>query len=146
MEDAKAAFDAEFEGTVPDTVDEATLERMRTVAWILDECFRVPGTDFRFGVDPLLSVLPVVGDAIAAGFSLYIVAESAYLGVGFVTLVRMLANVTVDFFGGSVPYVGWLFDAFFRANERNIRLALADLAEPEDADHRDAVTIEVEEP
>ncbi len=146
MNDVQAAFDGAFEGPTPETVDDAAIDRMRTVAWILDECFRVPGTDVRFGVDPLLGVLPVVGDVISAGFSVYIVAESAYLGVGFTTLARMLANVTVDVLGGSVPYVGWLFDAFFRANERNVRLALADLAEPDRSDDTEAVRIEVEEP
>jgi hypothetical protein len=142
MDDVQAAF----EGPIPETVDDAAIDRMRTVAWILDECFRVPGTGVRFGVDPLLGVLPVVGDVISAGFSVYIVAESAYLGVGFTTLARMLANVTTDVLGGSVPYVGWLFDAFFRANERNVRLALADLAEPDRSDDTEAVRIEVEEP
>jgi hypothetical protein len=146
MDDIESAFGDEFEGTIPDTVDEDALERMRVVAWILDECFRVPGTEFRFGVDPLLGVLPVVGDAVSAGFSLYIVAESAYLGVGFRTLVRMLANITVDFAGGSIPYVGVVFDAFFHANERNIRLALSDIAEPDYHEDPEAVTIEVEEP
>lgn len=146
MDDVQAAFDAAFEGPIPETVDDAAIDRMRTVAWILDECFRVPGTDVRFGVDPLLGVLPVVGDVISAGFSVYIVAESAYLGVGFTTLARMLANVTIDVLGGSVPYVGWLFDAFFRANERNVRLALAELAESDRSDDTEAVRIEVEEP
>jgi hypothetical protein len=85
MDDIEDAFDAEFEGEIPDTVDEAALVRMRTASYLLDECFRVPGTEFRFGLEPVLSVVPVVGDAVGAGFSLYIVAESAYLGVGPLT-------------------------------------------------------------
>ncbi|PSP52813.1 DUF4112 domain-containing protein, partial [Halobacteriales archaeon QH_3_68_24] len=110
MDDVESAFDVDFDGEIPETVDRAALERMRTVAWVLDECIRVPGTEFRFGLDPILSVVPVVGDAVAAGFSAYIVLESANLGVGYKTLVRMIANIAIDAVGGSVPYAGTVFD------------------------------------
>ena len=82
----------------------------------------------------MLGVLPVAGDVVSAGFSLYIVAESAYLGVSFTTLVRMLANITADVASGSVPVVGTLFDAVWKANKRNVELAAQDLAEPVETD------------
>ena len=66
---------------------------------------------------------------VSAAFSLYIVAESAYLGVSYTTLLGMLANITVDTVGGSIPYVGTVFDALWKANKRNVGLALRDLAE-----------------
>jgi len=131
MTDYAEEFDVEVQGELPDTLDEASLERIRTVAYLLDESIDVPGTALEIGVDPALSMIPVVGDAIGAGFSLYIVAESAYLGVGPKTIVRMIANVTIDFVGGSVPYVGPVFDAFWKSNKRNLELALNDLAVPE---------------
>ena len=140
-----------FEGTVdlPSTVDEAAVRRMQFVRRLLDDSVRVPGTDVRVGLDPLLSALPGnVGDVVGAGLSLYIVLESARLGVSFTTLLRMLANVAVDVAVGSVPVVGVLFDAVWKANARNVELALADLAaadEPLDSDgDSEAVTIEVE--
>jgi len=151
MTDYAEEFDVEVQGELPDTLDEASLERIRTVAYILDESIDVPGTPLEVGVDPALSMIPVVGDAVGAGFSLYIVAEAAYLGVGPKTIVRMLANVTLDFVGGSVPYVGPVFDAFWKSNKRNLELALNDLAVPEgeagddDADEG-AVEIEVTGP
>ena len=145
MDDVESAFDVDFEGEIPETVDRAALERMRTVAWVLDECIRVPGTEFRFGLDPILSIVPVVGDAVAAGFSAYIVLESANLGVGYTTLVRMIANIAIDAVGGSVPYAGTVFDLFWRANERNMRLVLQDLAE-RDSSASEPVEIEVEPP
>ena len=145
MDDVHAAFDEAFDGEIPDTIDREALNRMRTVAWVMDDCLRVPGTNVRFGLDPVLSVVPVVGDAVASGFALYIVLESANLGVGPKTLVHMIANLTVDFAVGSIPLAGTVFDLFFRANDRNLALALEDLATTHERS-TDPVTIEVEEP
>lgn len=117
-----------FDGDVPAAVDEAALRRMRFVSHLLDDAIRVPGTDYRFGLDPVLGIAPVSGDVVAAGLSLYLVAESARLGVSIYTLVQMLANIAVDLAVGSIPYVGDLFDAVWKANDRNLALALDDLA------------------
>ena len=147
-----AAFEAGFEGTLPESIDEAAVERLRVIAYLLDESVGVPGTDIRLGIDPLVSAVPVVGDVVSGGVGLYIVLESAYLGVSFTTLVRMLANVALNVGGGSVPYVGVLFDAFFKSNKRNLELALRDLGyDPErerwETDEDDeGVSIEIEAP
>jgi hypothetical protein len=160
MDEFDREFAEGFDG-LPESVDEAAIERMRAVAYLLDESVRVPGTDLRVGLDPLVSAVPVVGDVVSGGLGLYIVLESAYLGVPFGTLLRMLANVAVDAGGGAIPYVGVLFDAFFKSNKRNLELALRELGyDPEhgeapgkaDADEgradseSEAVTIEVEAP
>jgi len=100
---------------------------MRAVGHLLDDAVRVPGTNVRVGLDPLLGILPVAGDTVAAALSLYIVVESARLGVSTATMLRMLGNVAVDLVVGSVPILGDLFDAAWRANRRNVELALADL-------------------
>ena len=113
--------------SLPDSVDEAAVQRMRFVARLLDDSIRLPGTEFRIGLDPIIGVLPVAGDAVAAALSGYIVLESARLGVSYLTLLRMLANVGVDFAVGSVPVVGDIFDVAWKANVRNLQLALADL-------------------
>jgi len=128
MAEFEPRLDVDYDGEIPDSVDADAIRRMETVARVLDESVRIPGTSFRIGVDPILGVLPVAGDAVSAVCSLYIVAESAYLGVSYTTLLRMLGNVTVDYVGGSIPYVGTLFDAFWKANKRNVELALQDLA------------------
>jgi hypothetical protein len=145
----EAEFD-ELDFDLPETVDREAVERMRTVAHVLDDFVGIPGTNARVGLDPLLGSIPVVGDAISAGFSLYIVLESARLGVGFPTLLRMLANVTIDVAGGSVPYVGTLFDSVWKANQWNVEMALESLAEAVENDgdgtDRDPVTIEVNGP
>lgn len=105
------------------TEDEAAaLERVHTVTRLLDEAIRVPGTDFRVGLDPILSLLPVAGDTAAAVISLYVVFEAYRLGVPRRTLVAMLALVAVDFVAGSVPVLGSVFDALWKANTWNYRL------------------------
>lgn len=132
-----AAFADGFDG-LPESVDEAAVERMRVVAYLLDESVRIPGTDLRVGLDPLVGAVPVVGDLVSGGLGLYVVLESAYLGVPFTTLVRMLANVAVDAAAGSIPYVGVLFDAFFKSNKRNLELALEELGyDPAHGDRSD---------
>jgi hypothetical protein len=146
-DDLSSEFEGDFGDDLPETVDEAAVERMRLVANVLDDMVRIPGTDIRVGADPLLGLLPVAGDVVSAGLSLYVVLESARLGVSFPTLLRMLANVALDVAGGSVPYVGTVFDAAWKANKRNIELAIEDLTEGHDGRHDDeddeAVIIEI---
>jgi len=149
--DLESEFDIDFEGELPDSVDRAAIERMRVVAKVFDQSVKIPGTNFSIGADPVLGVLPVAGDVVSAGFSLYIVLESARLGVSFMTLLQMIANVTIDVAGGSIPYAGTIFDAFWKANVRNLELALEDLATTQSqhqfdaGSHEDAVEIEIDD-
>lgn len=143
-----AAFDGIDPEDLPDSVDSAAVERVRHVAYFLDESIPVPGTGYRIGVDPLLSAVPGVGDAISAGISLYIVAESARLGVSFTTLIRMLATVSLDVAVGMVPVVGPVFDAVFKTNKWNVELLLDEILPDGSFDEEEAgdeaVVIEVE--
>lgn len=101
---------------------QAMLRRTRSVARILDESVRVPGTNFRIGIDPVLGILPVSGDIVAALLSLYIVLEAARIGVPPRTLALMGFNIAVDTAVGSVPILGTLFDAVWKANVWNVTL------------------------
>jgi hypothetical protein len=146
--DLASAFDGIDPADVPETVDRAALERMQTVAMALDESIRLPVVEYRIGLDPLLSLIPGIGDALSAGISLYVVVESARLGVSFTTLLGMLARISVDFAVGSIPVVGPAFDAVLKTNTWNVEAALADLF-PDQADDEagdDAVSIPVTTP
>ncbi len=132
--DLEARLDEAFDGDVPDSVDEAALDRLKAVAYIMDESIRVPGTELRVGLDPLVSAVPVVGDVISGGLSLYIVVESAYLGVSYATVARMLGNVAIDVGGGALPFVGTVFDAIWKTNKRNVELLVEELGETEQPD------------
>jgi hypothetical protein len=132
---------------LPADVDEAAIQRMRFVARVLDDSIRIPGIGVRVGLDPLLGIVPGGGDVVAGALSLYVVVESARLGVSWTTLVRMLANVAVDAAAGFVPIVGDVFDVFWKANRKNFELALDDLSGAvDDAGEREAdpVAIEIE--
>jgi hypothetical protein len=112
-------------------LDEAdALQRARAVAHVLDEVVEIPGTNYRIGLDPLLGLLPVVGDAPAAVASAYVVATAAAVGVPRATLARMLSYLVVDAVVGSLPLVGDVFDAAFKANVRNVRLLEARAERP----------------
>lgn len=132
--DLEARLDEAFDGDVPDSVDEAALDRLKAVAYIMDESIRVPGTELRVGLDPLVSAVPVVGDVISGSLSLYIVVESAYLGVSYATVARMLGNVAIDVGGGALPFVGTVFDAIWKTNKRNVELLVEELGETEQPD------------
>lgn len=133
---------------LPDSVDEAALQRMRAVARIMDGAVEVPGTNYTVGLDPLLGVVPGVGDALSAAVSLYVVVEAANLGVPYTTVVRMLANVSVDAAVGTVPVVGAIFDLVWKANERNLAMVERHLADERHTDvwGERGIVIEVEGP
>jgi hypothetical protein len=114
--------------------DEAeTLVALRRLSYYLDDLFVVPGTGYRVGLDPLLGLVPGVGDVATSTASAYIVAQAVALGVPRATLVRMLVVLLVDAVVGSLPLVGDAFDAVWKANARNVRLLEARLDAPEEA-------------
>ena len=99
------------------------IARLEWLADLLDSRFRIPGTQIRFGLDPLVGLVPVVGDFIGLLVSLYIVVELADLGLPLFTKLRMLTNILLDFFIGSVPLVGDVLDVAIRVNRKNLALA-----------------------
>ena len=96
--------------------------RLNRLAWLLDSSIRVPGTDFRIGLDAVLGLLPGGGDVAGVILSSYIVLEAARMGVPRRTLLRMIGNVAVEGLAGAVPVAGDLFDAAWKANQRNVVL------------------------
>ncbi|WP_428485593.1 DUF4112 domain-containing protein [Rhodopila sp.] len=98
------------------------LARLRRLAWLIDGAFALPGTSFRFGLNSLIGLLPIGGDAVLGALSLYIVYEAAQLGLPRHKLARMVANVGIEVFAGSVPVLGDLFDMALKANLRNLAM------------------------
>ena len=92
------------------------------LADLLDSRWRIPGTNIRFGVDALVGLLPVLGDTATGLVSVYIVLRAKNHGAGNGLVARMLANVALDTVVGSVPVLGSIFDIYFKANKRNLRL------------------------
>ena len=100
-------------------------ERIARIEWLsslLDTAIVVPGTNFRFGLDALIGLVPGIGDAVTTALSLYLVHEAWQLGAPKHVITRMLANVALDGVIGAVPVAGDVFDVLWRANKRNMRI------------------------
>lgn len=98
------------------------LPRSLALARLLDARFRVPGLGVRFGLDPIIGLLPIAGDTVALGLGLLIVADAARLGARRSVLLRMLGNLGLDWVVGLLPGLDLVFDVLFKANLRNARL------------------------
>jgi hypothetical protein len=92
------------------------------VARLMDDIFVIPGTNIRFGLDPIISLLPAFGATASATVSLVLIALSARRGVPKIVLTRMAVNVLINTALDSVPVVGDALSIFFRSNARNYEL------------------------
>lgn len=88
----------------------------------MDGLFRVPGTGWRFGLDAIVGLIPGVGDTLTTLVSFYILAAGVRYRVPKVTLLRMGANIAVDYVVGAIPLVGDLFDVAWKSNQMNVKL------------------------
>lgn len=100
----------------------ASLERIRRFSRLMDSAFRIPGTSFRFGWDPIIGLIPGLGDAIDTGVSAYLLFLATQFQLPPRVLGWMVFNIGLEAVVGSVPIVGDVFDAFFKANIRNLTL------------------------
>lgn len=119
--DGDEGHSSEGEELDPTSREAAALNRVRRVSRLLDEAITVPGTDFRIGLDPILGVVPGAGDTVAAAISLYPIVEAYRFDVPRRSLAKMLLLISIDAVVGSVPVFGPVFDAFWKANEWNVR-------------------------
>jgi hypothetical protein len=95
---------------------------LRRAADLLDSRFVIPGTTIRFGLDPILSLLPGIGDLVTPAFTLLLLVHGLQRRVPRVVLVRMTANALGDALVGAIPIAGTVGDVFFRANQLNLAL------------------------
>lgn len=100
----------------------ARINRLRRLSKIMDNAIAIPGTKFRFGLDPILGLLPGGGDTITGGLSAYIVVEAARMGLPRDILYKMVGNILLDSFAGTIPVLGDLFDVGWKSNVKNIEL------------------------
>lgn len=98
------------------------LRRIRMLAILLDNQFRVPGTNFRFGWDSVIGLIPGFGDVATGVLAAYIVYLAHQLNVPRDILGKMIVNVVIDVSAGMVPVVGDVLDVAWKANLKNIRL------------------------
>ena len=94
----------------------------KQLAELLDSKFRIPGTNIRFGIDPIIGLIPGAGDVFAGVISLYFLIQAALSGGRVSVLGRMFLNILLDVLIGSVPVLGEAFDIYWKANLRNSRI------------------------
>ena len=98
------------------------LPDLRRYATVLDKAFRIPGTNIRFGLDPIIGLIPGLGDLASPVFASLLVVEGARLGIPRIVLIRMVVNALIDAVIGAIPFAGAVGDIFFRANTKNLAL------------------------
>ena len=89
---------------------------------LMDSKFKIPGTNIRFGLDPIFSLFPVAGDLATYGVSAVLIATMYRHGASQKLVIKMIINSTIDLLLGSIPLIGTIFDVFYKANNRNVRL------------------------
>ena len=106
--------------------DTLTDENLEHLAALLDDIFRLPGTQIRFGLDAIVGLVPAVGDVLTSLASSLIVFAAWRRRLPRITIARMVANIAIDTIVGSIPVAGDLFDVAWKANRMNMRLLQRD--------------------
>ena len=100
----------------------AAERRIGRVTRVLDELIEVPGTPIKVGLDPVIGLIPIAGDAVSALAGAWVILEASRFGLPRVVLARMVLNLAVDLGIGAIPLLGDVYDLFFRSNSRNLDL------------------------
>ena len=104
---------------INDTADFKWIDRLSS---FLDSKYRIPGTNIRFGIDPILGLIPGLGDVTSFTFSSFLILIMAQKGASGKVVALMVINAAIDAIFGSIPILGTFFDVFYKANNRNVRL------------------------
>ncbi len=100
----------------------AAERRIGRVTHVLDELIEVPGTSIKVGLDPVIGLIPIAGDAVSALAGGWVILEASRFGLPRVVLARMILNLALDLGIGAIPLLGDAYDLFFRSNSRNLDL------------------------
>jgi hypothetical protein len=115
--------------TYPELADDAgelrgnaSVENLDRIARILDDLFRIPILNIRIGLDPILGLIPWLGDTTTALFSIYLMGSAIYYRLPKIIILRMAINVAIDYLLGLIPFVGDATDFFIKSNKWNLKL------------------------
>lgn len=103
---------------------EITDQQLQYLASLLDDVFVVPGTKLRFGLDPVVGLIPGLGDFITGFMSFIIIYGAWQRGLPRVTMVRMFTNIAIDTLLGIIPVAGDAFDVVWKSNRMNYNLLM----------------------
>jgi len=111
----------ETEVLPPETKNEDP-DLARLLAWILDDLFTIPGTKFRVGLDPIIGLIPGLGDSSSTAIASLLLVQALRAGVPKVVITRMAVNILINAGIGAIPGVGDLFSAWYKSNRKNYQL------------------------
>jgi hypothetical protein len=111
-----------YDPSRPGDVRSSEVQSFERMAELMDSKFSIPGTNLRFGLDPLLSLMPVLGDLITFVISSMLIYTMYNHGASRKVVIKMMLNAGLDTVIGAVPLVGTVFDVFYRSNQRNVKL------------------------
>lgn len=119
------------------------VKKLDSLAWLLDSSIKVPGTNWRIGLDGLIGLIPGIGDLTAGAISSYILVQAVRMGMPPLVIARMVLNIALESVLGVIPVVGDLFDFIFKANMRNVQLIHNYQENPVAVKRRSALTVAV---
>ena len=103
-------------------------EKADRIAHVMDDAIRLPGTNFRFGWDGILGVIPGIGDTLTLASQLYLITQASRVGIRRHIYAKMVLIAMVDFLIGAIPGVGDVFDLFWKSNRKNVELLKGEIA------------------
>jgi len=98
---------------------------------LMDECFRIPGIGWRFGMEALIGLVPGLGDIVGGAIGLVLLIRAFQFRLPKIVIVRMIINSLLDLLVGAIPLLGDAFDVFWKANTQNMKLFHKYATEPE---------------
>jgi len=119
-----------LENSKEDKPLQRTQEELDQLAWLLDNCFKIPGTNWRFGAEALIGLIPGAGDIVSGILGLILLFRAFQFKLPKIVIARMILNSLLDITAGSVPFLGDAFDFIFKSNTRNMNLFRQYAAEP----------------
>lgn len=122
-------------------MQQPNLKNLDHFAWLLDSSIKIPGTNWRIGLDGLIGLIPGIGDLTAGAISSYIVLQAVRMGVSPLVIARMVLNIALESVLGVIPIAGDIFDFIFKANQRNVQLMHEYLDNPVTVKRRSTLTV-----
>lgn len=98
------------------------LKWVERMSRLMDDAFVIPYTNIRFGIDPLIGLIPVFGDALTWIISILMVVDMSKHGIPRSLVNKMLLNIVIDFLTGFIPIIGDVLDVSVKCNRKNWEL------------------------
>jgi hypothetical protein len=101
---------------------EQVKDELDSLAWLMDNYFRIPGLGWRFGIEAVIGLVPFLGDIVTGALGVLLLFRAIQYKLPKIVIFRMIMNNLIDIGVGAIPFLGDLFDFVFKANTKNMTL------------------------